>query len=355
MATFDYPGYDDDQISWPGGTPTNGDTITFVIPTDHVISITDNDSLLQDGTDDRDDEDSNQTAIVYDEFGSVETSGQVQPRQEIALSDGTNTYFMTTVFIAATNSTYYIFQDPPPELNVTYTVTSVTNPNSTNYSELSTAGIACFASGTLIRTPSGHRPVEALTRGDLVSTVDRGAQPILWIGSWRVSWTQMQRQKGLRPFIVQANTFAPGEPERDTLLSRQHRIRINVSKRTGPNKQDEVLAPVHCLTALAGVRPCLPPGGVRLFHFLTPQHDLIWSNGIETETLLWTAYSKEVAFFEAPRMAERLIADSDRCMSPARPILPNRDARAFAKELALHQRAARRLTTVREEGLQLRA
>ncbi len=109
MATYTYSGYDDDQISWPGGTVSSGDTITFTQPTDHSVEITDNDTQLVDGTDDRGDEDSTQTAIVYDATGAVETSGQVQPRDEITLTDGTNIYYMTKVYIASSNSYYYIF------------------------------------------------------------------------------------------------------------------------------------------------------------------------------------------------------------------------------------------------------
>ena len=135
MATYSYMGYDDDQVVFPGGSPSTGETITFTIPSDHTIEITDNDTTFVDGTDDRDDEDSSQIATVYDEFGAIETSGQVQPRQEAVLSDGTNTYVMMRVYIAAANSYYYIFEDPPPELNVEYTVTSVGTPNSTAYSD----------------------------------------------------------------------------------------------------------------------------------------------------------------------------------------------------------------------------
>ena len=188
MATYDYPGYDVDQITWPGGTVSIGDTITFAQPTNHLIQITDDDTTLIDGTDDRDDEATNQTAIVFDEFGTIETSGQVQPRDEITLSDGTNTHYMTEVYIASSNSNCYIFHDPAPQIGVEYTVTNISNPNTTNYTELSTEGVVCFTTGTLIATPEGDCAVEALQVGDLVSTVDRGAQPILWIGRRRITW-----------------------------------------------------------------------------------------------------------------------------------------------------------------------
>jgi len=52
------------------------------------------------------------------------------------------------------------------------------NPNSTNYSELSSDGVVCYAPSTLIDTPNGPRTVESLRPGDLVLTVDLGPQPI---------------------------------------------------------------------------------------------------------------------------------------------------------------------------------
>ena len=138
MAIYDYSGYRGSDIVWAGGSPSNGDTITFTDPADTLASISDNDTSLQDGTDDRDDEDSDQIATVYDAFGTVIDSGQVQPREAITISDGTNSYVMHRVFIASSGQSYYIFEDPAPQLNTTYTVTNVSNPNSASF-----CGINC--------------------------------------------------------------------------------------------------------------------------------------------------------------------------------------------------------------------
>ena len=47
----------------------------------------------------------------------------------------------------------------------------------------SRGSIPCYAAGTLIDTPDGPQRVEDLRRGDLVTTVDRGALPIRWVNS----------------------------------------------------------------------------------------------------------------------------------------------------------------------------
>jgi hypothetical protein len=42
--------------------------------------------------------------------------------------------------------------------------------------------LLCFARGTRIAVPGGSRAVEALRPGDLVETLDRGPQPVVWTG-----------------------------------------------------------------------------------------------------------------------------------------------------------------------------
>lgn len=335
MATYDYPGYDDDQISWPGGTVSNGDTITFTQAADHLIQITDNDIRLQDGTDDRDDEDGNQTAIVYDELGAVETSGQVQPRDEITLTDGTNTHYMTEVYIASSNSYYYIFHDPAPVLGVEYTVTNVSTPNSTFYSELSTAGVMCFVAGTLIATPQGECPIEQLQVGDRVSTLDRGPQPILWIGRRRVNWHEMKHHKGLRPFKVRASSLGPGCPVMDTWLSRQHRVLLTQQMVSHPKiGVTGAFAPVHTLTELAGIEEQCPTAGAIYLHIVTENHNVIWSNGMATETLLPTAYSTELANNQPGEILRLPRNIAPLKMRPARAILNNQTARRISGKIA---------------------
>ncbi|WP_162798209.1 Hint domain-containing protein [Sulfitobacter sp. SK011] len=208
----------------PGGSPTNGDTITFTIPTDHLISITDTDTSLQHGTDDRGDEDSSQTVIVYDEFGNPEASGQVQPRDEITLTDGTNTYRITEIYIASSNSYYYIFHDPAPELGVPYTVTSVTNPNSTSYSSFSNEGVVCFAAGTLILTSQGETPDENLRKGDLVTTMDHGPRAIRLVMRRTLTFPASPEKR--KPIEIKACALGSGHPKRTLIVSPQHRMLI---------------------------------------------------------------------------------------------------------------------------------
>ncbi len=186
----------------------------------------------------------------------------------------------------------------------------------------------------LIRTPEGDRRVETLQPGDLVCTLDRGAQPILWIWGRRVSYRDMRRYKGLRPFLVGANSFGSGQPFCDTWFSCQHRIVLSrpMFKQAVIGKAG-VLAPVHALAALKGIDEGCPTAGIGYFHILTREHNLIWSNGLVTETLLLTGHSSALMWGGQGDivMFPRGLAPVP--VLPARLILENRHARKIARHV----------------------
>ena len=344
MPTYNFSGYDEDDVVWAGGTPTNGDTITFGINTNHTVSITDNDSSLQDGTDDRDDEDGDQTAVVLDEFGNTETTGQVQPRERITLTDGTNTYVMHRVFIASAGKSYYIFEDPAPPRDTELTVTGVSTPNSTSYSSFSTTGVVCFTPGTMIATPNGRRPVEALSAGDVVLTVDAGPQPIRYICTRTVQFEQAK--SGLKPIHIRAGALGHGIPARDLAVSPQHRLLFK-----GDTVQDafgtrQVLGMAKGLTALPGIRVMSGKKEVTYISLLLPQHHVIDANGAYAETL-WPGPQAIEALASADRKAiyalcPGLLADPVHGYgAPARRMLTRRQTEHLAQLLrAEHTHAA---------------
>jgi hypothetical protein len=75
-------------------------------------------------------------------------------------------------------------------------------------------GVICFTPGTRLATPAGPVPVEALREGDMVDTVDGGAQEILWIGHRRLGGAQMHAMPDLRPIRIRAAALMDGRPMR---------------------------------------------------------------------------------------------------------------------------------------------
>jgi len=107
--------------------------------------------------------------------------------------------------------------------------------------------ITCFTSGTLILTPRGEIPIDALTIGDRVITRDHGVQPIRWIGK-----TTVQAEGDLAPIA-----FAPGAFGNSEVLhvSPQHRMLLSGWRCDMVAGTKEALAPAKHLAELLRLFP----------------------------------------------------------------------------------------------------
>ena len=140
----------------------------------------------------------------------------------------------------------------------------------------------CFASGTLIETPSGFTPIERLTAGDLVRTMDAGFQPIRWIYYEQITAVDLAADPKLRPICVPtAHQDAP------TLrLSRHHRVMIDSKAVQRMFGVSQVLVPAKDLLGQGGVFVDETSRPFAYFHVLLEGHHIVNANGIATETLL---------------------------------------------------------------------
>lgn len=146
--------------------------------------------------------------------------------------------------------------------------------------------VACFAAGTLIKTPSGLRAIEDLQISDAVLTYDNGAQPIRWIGSCRVSAARLAANPKLCPILIRAGALGAGVPQADLVVSPQHRVLVSSPVAIRMFDTKEVLIPAKALLPLDGVeKQGNTHRGVEYFHILFDAHQVIWSNGMPTESL----------------------------------------------------------------------
>ncbi len=86
--------------------------------------------------------------------------------------------------------------------------------------------LACFASGTAIRTPSGDVPIETLAPGDLVTQTDGTTAPVVWLGIQTVSTVFGDRLRVL-PIRITAGALGENIPQRDMLISPDHALFID--------------------------------------------------------------------------------------------------------------------------------
>ena len=173
------------------------------------------------------------------------------------------------------DGTLTVFGDGDTEdFNFTYTAN---NGGNDDVGFVNVSSIPCFVAGSLIRTPYGEVPVEALQPGDLVDTRDDGPQPVRWIGSRAVEATG-----DFAPIHIRTGTFGS---HRDLMLSPQHKVLVRDSLAELLFGEGEVLVAAKDLINDRSVTR-RPGGEVTYVHLMFDRHQVIFSEGLETESFL---------------------------------------------------------------------
>ena len=145
--------------------------------------------------------------------------------------------------------------------------------------------VPCFTVGTLIATTAGDRPIEDLSKGDLVLTADHGPQPIRWIGSRTLTRAQLQAKPRLRPICIAAGALGADLPLRDLRVSPQHRMLVRSAIAVRMFDTQEVLIPAHKLVGVPGIMVDEKADGVTYYHMLFDCHEILTAEGAPTESL----------------------------------------------------------------------
>ncbi|MBJ2151873.1 Hint domain-containing protein [Paracoccus sp. IB05] len=143
--------------------------------------------------------------------------------------------------------------------------------------------IPCFTPGTLIATPRGEVPVEELRAGDRVITRDNGIQEIRWIGEKALTGQQLRVESHLQPVLVKAHSLGNGLPERDMLVSPNHRLLVANDRTQLYFDEHEVLVSAKHLVGANGIHQ-IESIGVSYIHFMCDRHEVVLSNGAWTES-----------------------------------------------------------------------
>ncbi len=141
----------------------------------------------------------------------------------------------------------------------------------------------CFTPGTMIGTPRGEVPVETLRIGDKIITRDNGLQDIRWIGQRPISWQEMAIVSHLQPILLRRGSLGNDLPERDMMVSPNHRVLV-ANGRTAVHFNDpEVLVSAKNLVGTAGVVP-MESMQTTYVHLMFDRHEVVLSNGAWTES-----------------------------------------------------------------------
>ena len=159
--------------------------------------------------------------------------------------------------------------------------------------------IPCFTAGTRVQVPAGYVAIESLRVGDRVTTVDNGPQTIRFIGRRHLTATELAKNEELRPIRIVAGALGRHLPERDLLVSRQHRMLVSSKVAERMFGKREVLISAIKLTALPGIFVDPTVETVEYIHFLFDDHQLLLAEGAQSESLYLGSEAQKALSVEA--------------------------------------------------------
>ncbi|WP_298837713.1 Hint domain-containing protein [uncultured Roseobacter sp.] len=204
-------------------------------------------------------------------------------QSSFVITDGLASYTVTLISTGAGTPPLLMFLDELPPRNTEMWVVHC-NARTTAGHEPESGRVICFTPGTRISTPRGQVPVEALRPGDLVQTRDNGAQPVRWLGRRHMSGARLFAMPALRPVRFRTGALGIEIPDQELLVSPAHRMLIRGAVARDLFNTDEVLVAARDL--INGDRIVRDTGArqVTYFHLLLPTHNVLWANGVATES-----------------------------------------------------------------------
>ena len=143
--------------------------------------------------------------------------------------------------------------------------------------------IPCFTPGTMIATPRGEVAAEYLKAGDKIITRDNGIQEIRWVGQKAMGWRDLHVNPHLKPVLIRQGSLGNGLPERDMLVSPNHRVLVANDRTALYFDEHEVLVAAKHLVSSAGIA-AVDSVGTTYIHFMFDRHEVVLSNGAWTES-----------------------------------------------------------------------
>lgn len=201
------------------------------------------------------------------------------------ITDGLRSYSVTVIEVGPGARPLLMFLDtvPPRDADL-WVVHATLDQRRARPGEPADGGVICFTPGTRISTPNGLAPVETLREGDYVQTRDSGAQEIVWVGQRRITGARMFVRPSLRPIRINAGALGIERPDQSLLVSPEHRMLVRGPAAQALFNTNEVLVSADRLVNGKTIHVDLNVREVTYIHLLLANHNVIWANGVETES-----------------------------------------------------------------------
>ncbi|MEJ8560922.1 Hint domain-containing protein [Yoonia sp. GPGPB17] len=196
---------------------------------------------------------------------------------------------------------------------------SITLPDGRTITYISVAeeniSVACFAQGTLVRTPSGDKKVEDLVAGQLVDTMDDGPQPLRWVGAQSVPG-----HGKFAPICFDTGAIGNYAP---LYVSAQHRMFITGWRcELFLQESDALCAAIHLCDGDKIYRK--PVQRISYYHLMFDQHQIVYANGAPAESFFLGEYQADAdkaTYDELVSLFPELAARDHPLRHPARPFV----------------------------------
>lgn len=241
--------------------------------TSYSATLQDNDPAYQGGAD-------SDESISID-GGAFGATGRQPYAIDISFTDTGSGSHVETFYFFFTGGNWYFAPAPGSAFTVGATLGTLQSYTvGWNYSD-----ITCFVRGTLIETDQGLVPVEKLREGHNILTSDGGYETLRLVMSRKLYTQELHDNPKLRPIRIVAGALGNGLPERDLLVSRQHRMQVSSKIAERMFGEPEVLIAAIRLTELPDIFVETGAKTVKYFHLLFDRHVIIYAEGAPTESL----------------------------------------------------------------------
>ena len=207
------------------------------------------------------------------------------PEQGFIVTDGHQSFSVTLIPVPDTGARLLMLvgELPPVDQDLWVVRTAIDRTHS-GAGARTAGGVICFTPETRLATPQGPRMIRDLRQGDLIETRDNGPQEVLWRGHRRMTGARLYAMPYLRPIRLKAGALGKDRPDDDLLVSPQHRMLVQGAAAQALFNTQEVLVAAEDLLNDHSIMVDHSLREVTYVHILLARHNVIWANGLETES-----------------------------------------------------------------------
>jgi hypothetical protein len=222
--------------------------------------------------------------------GNAAPPNAEEPAEDLAeqgfiVTDGHQSFTVTIIPVPDTGARLLmVVGDLPPADQDLWVVRAAIDRTHSGAGARTAGGVICFTPDTRLMTPDGARAIQSLRPGDLILTRDNGPQPVLWSGHRRMSGARLYAMPHLRPIRFRAGALGTDRPDADLLVSPQHRMLVKGASALALFNTPEVLVAAEDLVNDGSIMVDQAMREVTYVHILLEQHNIVWANGLETES-----------------------------------------------------------------------